>query len=285
MRRRQPRGTSSFLSPPRRRRPMPAARRAGAQIRWGAQIEVRAARRARIGRGSCDVRGYIAKYATKSTEAVGGLLYRARRRRHRAPARAPARAALRASARGDSALRAQLHPLRLRRWAHSLGFRGHCFTKSRRYSTTFTALRQARHEHVLRRNGERRDGTAAATCAAGTTAARGYRTPGDAWLAESGRKRARRAAARRARGTSHRSAVAGENRHEGRRQMSQSDGGGSDTSRRGRSPSGSGCRRTRSCATTARAGSRAGGCPGRSARCASCGARSRPRLGSRQRAA
>ena len=52
---------------------------------------------------------------------------------------------------------------------------------------------------------------------------------------------------------------------------------GSGTSRRGRSPSGSGCRRTRSCATTARAGSRAGGCRARSARCGSCGARWRRR--------
>jgi hypothetical protein len=41
-----------------------------------------------------------------------------------------------------------LHELRLRRWAHQLGFRGHCFTKSRRYSTTFTALREARERHV-----------------------------------------------------------------------------------------------------------------------------------------
>ena len=48
-------------------------------------------------------------------------------------------------------------------------------------------------------------------------------------------------------------------------------------SRPGRSPSGSGCRRTRSCATTARAGSRAGGCRARSGRCGSCGARSRRR--------
>ena len=34
--------------------------------------------------------------------------------------------------------------LNLRRWAHMLGFRGHFLTKSRRYSTTFTALRAAR---------------------------------------------------------------------------------------------------------------------------------------------
>ena len=34
--------------------------------------------------------------------------------------------------------------LRLRAWAHMLGFGGHWSTKSRRYSTTFTVLRRAR---------------------------------------------------------------------------------------------------------------------------------------------
>jgi hypothetical protein len=34
--------------------------------------------------------------------------------------------------------------LRLRAWAHMLGFRGHFSTKSRRYSTTLGALRTAR---------------------------------------------------------------------------------------------------------------------------------------------
>jgi hypothetical protein len=34
--------------------------------------------------------------------------------------------------------------LRLRPWADMLGFRGHYCTRSRRYSTTLTALRQAR---------------------------------------------------------------------------------------------------------------------------------------------
>lgn len=40
----------------------------------------------------------------------------------------------------------ELEPLRLRAWAHMLGFRGHFSTKSRRYSTTLTALRRARRE-------------------------------------------------------------------------------------------------------------------------------------------
>jgi hypothetical protein len=36
----------------------------------------------------------------------------------------------------------------LHRWAHQLGYRGHTATKSRNYSTTYTALRTARAEHL-----------------------------------------------------------------------------------------------------------------------------------------
>ena len=42
--------------------------------------------------------------------------------------------------------RKDLEDLRLRAWAHMLGFRGHFSTKSRRYSTTLGALRDARAE-------------------------------------------------------------------------------------------------------------------------------------------
>ncbi len=42
--------------------------------------------------------------------------------------------------------RKDLEELRLRAWAHMLGFRGHFSTKSRRYSTTLGALRDARAE-------------------------------------------------------------------------------------------------------------------------------------------
>src|SRR6266508_761407 len=37
--------------------------------------------------------------------------------------------------------------LRLRAWAHMLGYRGHIVTKSRHYSTTLAALRDARRTH------------------------------------------------------------------------------------------------------------------------------------------
>lgn len=45
-----------------------------------------------------------------------------------------------------------LEELRLRQWAHMLGFRGHFATKSRTYSTTFGALRQERADFTARRD-------------------------------------------------------------------------------------------------------------------------------------
>ncbi len=121
---------------------------AGGEVRWGLELETRPLEAAAGEASKCA--GYIAKYATKSTEVVGGLTYRLgagdiaglRVRDH---VRRYVECAWRLG--GDPDLR----DLRLRRWAHTLGFRGHCFTKSRRYSTTFTALRRARHEHAVRR--------------------------------------------------------------------------------------------------------------------------------------
>lgn len=43
---------------------------------------------------------------------------------------------------------AEYAPLRLRAWAHALGFRGHILTKSRAYSTTYAALRADRVNHL-----------------------------------------------------------------------------------------------------------------------------------------
>lgn len=91
------------------------------------------------------VAAYIAKYATKGAETATGALDR--------PIRLIAeiahlditdhagrliRTAWALGARKD------LEHLRLRAWAHMLGFRGHFSTKSRRYSTTLGALRDAR---------------------------------------------------------------------------------------------------------------------------------------------
>jgi hypothetical protein len=211
----------------------------GGRVRWGDELDVRPLFDGQV-RG--EVAGYLAKYATKSTEQAGGLLHpidrehidtapvrehvrcylRAAFRLHDAcqaaakqrgavdPSRrsaAPPGAetardgnllawrAARAMSRGErvrlrmrdgaehvgrivrwspNRARAELaldtgqslaiaevkviataqqaprdrHDRRLAACAHTLGYRGHCLTKSRRYSTTFTALRAARERHV-----------------------------------------------------------------------------------------------------------------------------------------
>jgi hypothetical protein len=169
----------------------------GERVRWGGQVDVRVLDLERSVAEAVRFAAYIAKYATKSTEQAGGPLYRLSEQdldglRLRHHMERMVRCAW------DLATEPRYRHLRLRRWAHALGFGGHCFTKSRRYSTTFTALRRARHEHVLarlERNGRRdpwgrpwRDGQTVANKRYVSTGT-GYRLLGDAWLAETGRRR------------------------------------------------------------------------------------------------
>lgn len=116
------------------------ALRSPAKLRWGAQREV-----APLDPHTCTAAaGYIAKYATKATEAVtGGTLLRPIRSPSflaRIPIAAHPRALITAAWRigertGDDAFK---------RWAHQFGYGGHTLTKSHHYSTTFAALRTAR---------------------------------------------------------------------------------------------------------------------------------------------
>ncbi len=118
-------------------------------LSFGIQTDVRPI--AAFGAGerltSAAVARYIAKYATKGAEAAGAVDGRIHRARDLVML--PVR---------DHTLRMigtcwwlgglpAFEPLGLRRWAHMLGYGGHFSTKSRRYSTTLTALRQARAEH------------------------------------------------------------------------------------------------------------------------------------------
>ncbi|MDN3055751.1 replication initiation protein [Streptomyces sp. SRF1] len=116
---------------------------------FGDQLDVRPIRGADFNGGQeltdRAVAAYIAKYATKGAETATGALDRPIRliaevaqldiSEH---ARRLVRTAWALGARKD------LEHLRLRAWAHMLGFRGHFSTKSRRYSTTLGALRDAR---------------------------------------------------------------------------------------------------------------------------------------------
>jgi hypothetical protein len=98
---------------------------------------------------------------------------------------------------------------RLAACAHALGYRGHCLTKSRRYSTTFKDLRKAREQHVheqlLARSmdaGQRALAETASERVAGFRyVGHGHLTAAEAFLAASAAARAReqRRAAREAR--------------------------------------------------------------------------------------
>ncbi|MEU1512960.1 replication initiator [Streptomyces sp. NPDC005811] len=116
---------------------------------FGRQLDVRPIRSADFDGGQelteRAVAAYIAKYATKGAETTTGTLDRPirflaelARARITDHARRMIRTAWTLGARKD------LEHLRLRAWAHMLGFRGHFSTKSRRYSTTLGALRTAR---------------------------------------------------------------------------------------------------------------------------------------------
>lgn len=170
--------------------------------RWGDQLDMRPVPASRI--DGARVAGYLAKYATKTvSDSVSGLPAsrpRAEERQEVGQGRTvPAHvAALTAVVRRLARL-ATCRTLRLARHIHTLGFRGHVTSKSRRYSTTFTALRQARRAWRLANGRRERDpwalhetatpdetGDSAGTVVVGEwrIAGIGYRTLGDRVLAE-----------------------------------------------------------------------------------------------------
>ncbi|MBE1590979.1 replication initiator [Nonomuraea angiospora] len=173
--------------------------RAAAVARWGAQLDVRPVQPREVDRAR--VAGYLAKYATKTVgDSVSGLPSsrpRADELDVDGGGRIPAHvAALTATVRRLARLGA-CRALRLARHVHTLGFRGHVTSKSRRYSTTFAALREARRAWRRSQRARERDPWAGGDTGlpdddrAGTVlvgdwrvAGIGYRTLGDRVLAE-----------------------------------------------------------------------------------------------------
>jgi hypothetical protein len=147
------------------------------------------------------VAGYAAKYATKSTEALGVTLDQRVTIDDLEGLEVPAHVAELVRACWELGGRPGLAKLRLRAWAHMLGFGGHFATKSRRYSTTLGALRRARVAYAIRRRrgetlpldawGRPEDDQAALVVASWAYLGSGYRTTGEAWLAASAAARAR----------------------------------------------------------------------------------------------
>jgi hypothetical protein len=177
----------------------------GRYSRWGEQLDVRniTTNSEQAGELSAEqVAGYVAKYATKATEGFGsGLDGRLTADDLERLDGLPAHVAELVRACWELGARPELEGLRLRAWAHMLGFRGHWSTKSRRYSTTFTVLRRARVSFAKRRRardgvpldawGRPEDDQAVIVVASWSYVGSGYRTTGEAWLAASAAARAR----------------------------------------------------------------------------------------------
>ncbi|MFJ4513917.1 replication initiator [Streptomyces sp. NPDC088816] len=118
-------------------------------LRWGAQVDARPLRADGDGPNDDAVAAYVAKYVTKGASETGAGLDHALSAWgdiESASVSEHVRALIRACWRLGGL--PEYAPLRLRDWAHSLGYRGHILTKSRAYSTTYAALRAERAHHV-----------------------------------------------------------------------------------------------------------------------------------------
>jgi hypothetical protein len=111
------------------------------RMTWGQQVDAAVVTEEENGRRRAAA--YLAKYATKGSDDHGVLDHRLRSGRQWDPRLPDHLRTLVATAweLGDQEGNEQF---RLQFWAHTCGFRGHFLTKSRRYSTTFGALRDER---------------------------------------------------------------------------------------------------------------------------------------------
>jgi hypothetical protein len=173
--------------------------------RWGEQLDVHSITEVGDeGELSAEqVAGYVAKYATKSTEALGVTLDHRVCEVELEGLNLPVHVAELVRACWELGGRPGLGQLRLRKWAHMLGFGGHFSTKSRRYSTTLGALRRARVAYAIRRRrgdtlpleawAPAEDDPAVIVVASWHYLGSGYQSTGEAWLAASAAARAREA--------------------------------------------------------------------------------------------
>jgi hypothetical protein len=173
----------------------------GWPIGWGTEIDIRVI--TLTGTSTITdlaVAGYLAKYSTKGTEATG-----------HASARITADTLDLYASPGGTHPERLIHACwslgadpgytSLRRWAHMLGFGGHFLTKARRYSLRFADLRQARITYRRNHDAEREHGPIRTAdheedtiLIVGTFsyAGTGWRTTGDALLANTAADQARK---------------------------------------------------------------------------------------------
>jgi hypothetical protein len=179
-------------------------------IAWGAQVDVRRINSTDGELTDDKVAAYLAKYATKATEATG----------HCSTRLTPATIDDYADPEGDHTARlidacwhlglptpadtssgAATHGDRqdsldtkpnvyggLRRWAHMLGFGGHFLTKARRYSVTFALLRDTRATYRSEEDDQPTDTITVGTL---TYIGSGWLSEGDALLANTAARQRR----------------------------------------------------------------------------------------------
>ena len=178
------------------------ARPGGWTITWGTEIDIRVITLAGTGNVTdLAVASYLAKYSTKGTEVTG----------HASARITPDTLDLYANPDGTHPERliaacwnigADAGYIGLRRWAHMLGFGGHFLTKARRYSVRFADLRQARityrrsqdpgPEHGPIRTADHTDDETILIVGTFTYAGTGWKTSGDALLANTAADQARK---------------------------------------------------------------------------------------------
>jgi hypothetical protein len=189
-------GCITFTTPEHEYRPQ------GWHIAWGHEIDVRViTMRGTNPVTDAMVAAYLAKYSTKGTEATG----------HASRRLDSDTIDLYANPAGSHAERlistcwtigSDRNYQSLRRWAHMLGFGGHFLTKARRYSITFRTLRNARltyqrtqnhgPEHQPIRTADHTDDDTTLIIGTLRYVGTGWKTTGDALLANTAADLARR---------------------------------------------------------------------------------------------
>jgi hypothetical protein len=182
--------------------PGPPVRPGGWTITWGTEIDIRVITLAGTGNiTDLAVASYLAKYSTKGTEVTG----------HASARITPDNLDLYANPNGTHPERliaacwrigAERGYIGLRRWAHMLGFGGHFLTKARCYSVRFRDLREARityrrgqdpgPEHGPIRTADHADDETTLIVGTFSFAGTGWKTSGDALLANTAADQARK---------------------------------------------------------------------------------------------
>lgn len=115
---------------------------------WGRQFDLSDA--STLDRGDLRIAGYLAKYATKSTDGTKDFARSFRARSNITSIQGSSHLRQLALTAWDLALEPEFETLNLRAHAHAFGHRGQLITKSRHYSTKFLDLRAARAAYMAR---------------------------------------------------------------------------------------------------------------------------------------